>query len=76
MGSKKARLVLRGPRCALRQGTALTLKQVAVMGLSLSETWNGERVTPYLVSLCKRCGWPSHVVRACGSARKQGIVPP
>ena len=35
------------------------------MGLSLSKTWNGERVTPYLVSLCKRCGWPSHVVRAC-----------
>ena len=74
IGSKKALIVLRVPLSALRQGQALTLKQVEVIGLSLSETWNGERVKTYLVSLCKRCGWPSHVVSDCGSDIKKGIV--
>ena len=74
IGSKKALIVLRVPLSALRQGKALTLKQVEVIGLSLSETWNGERVKTYLVSLFKRGGWPSHVVSDCGSDIKKGIV--
>ena len=74
IGSKKALIVLRVPLSALNQGKALTLKQVEVIGLSLSETWNGERVKTYLVSLFKRCGWPSHVVSDCGSDMKKGIV--
>ncbi len=74
IGSKKALIVLRVPLSALSQGKALTLKQVEVIGLSLSETWNGERVKTYLVSLFKRCGWPSHVVSDCGSDMKKGIV--
>ncbi len=74
IGSKKALIVLRVPLAALNQGKALTLKQVEVIGLSLSETWNGERVKTYLVSLFKRCGWPSHVVSDCGSDMKKGIV--
>ena len=49
IGSKKALIVLRVPLAALNQGKALTLKQVEVIGLSLSETWNGERVKTYLV---------------------------
>ena len=74
IGSKKALIVLRVPLSALSQGKALTLKQVEVIGLSLSETWNGERVKTYLVALFKRCGWPSHVVSDCGSDMKKGIV--
>jgi len=74
IGSKKALIVLRVPLSALSQGKALTLKQIEVIGLSLSETWNGERVKTYLVSLFKRCGWPSHVVSDCGSDMKKGIV--
>jgi hypothetical protein len=74
MGSKKALIVLRVPVSALSQGKALTLKQVDVMGLSLGETWNGERVQTVLQSLFDLCGWPSHVVSACGSDMKQGIA--
>ena len=74
IGSKKALIVLRVPVSAFSPGKALTLKQVEVIGLSLSETWNGERVKTSLVSLFKRCGWPSHVVSDCGSDRKKGIV--
>lgn len=74
IGSKKALIVLRVPVSAFRLGKALTLQQVEVIGLSLSETWNGERVTTYLGSLFKRCGWPSHVVSDCGSDMKKGIV--
>ena len=44
IGCKKALIVLRVPVSALSQGKALTLKQVEVIGLSLGETWNGERV--------------------------------
>jgi hypothetical protein len=74
IGSKKALIVLRVPVSALSPGKALTLRQVEVIGLSLSETWNGERVKTYLVSLFKRCGWPSHVVSDCGADMKKGIV--
>ena len=74
IGSKKALIVLRVPVSALSQGHALTLKQVAVIGLNLDEAWNGERVKTALVSLFERCGWPSHVVSDCGSDMKKGIV--
>ena len=67
IGSKKALIVLRVPLAILRQGKALTLKQVEVIGLSLSQTWNGELVNTYLLSLFERCGWPAHVVSDCGS---------
>ena len=67
IGSKKALIVLRVPLSSFRQGQALTLKQVEVMGLSLSQTWNGELVKTYLLSLFGRCGWPAHVVSDCGS---------
>ncbi len=74
MGSTKARMVLRVPLSAFSKGKARTLQQGDVMGLSMSATWNGARVQPYLVALVARCGWPSHVVRDGGSASKQGIV--
>jgi hypothetical protein len=74
IGAKKALIVLRVPVSALSQGKALTLKQVDVIGLSLGETWNGERVKTYLQSLFELCGWPSHVVSDCGSEIKKGIV--
>lgn len=74
MGSKKALIVLRVPISALSQGKALRLKQVNVIGLSLGERWNGERVKTHLQSLFKRCGWPSHVVSDCGSDIKKGIA--
>ena len=67
-------MVLRVPVSACSQGKALTLKQVEVIGLSLGETWNGALVKKSLVSLFKRCGWPSHVVSDCGSDIKKGIV--
>ncbi len=67
-------MVLRVPLSLFRQGPALTLKQVEVMGLSLSQTWHGALVNTSLLSLCGRCGWPAHVVRACGSDSKQGIA--
>ncbi len=76
MGCKKALMVLRVPVAAFSQGKALTRKQVAVLSLSLSETWHGERVNTVLVSLFERCGWPSHMVSDCGSEIKQGIVDP
>ena len=50
IGCKKALIVLRVPVGALSTGKALTLKQVEVIGLSLGETWNGERVKTYLQS--------------------------
>jgi len=74
IGSKKALIVLRVPEAVLSQGKALTLHQVEVIGLSLSETWNGELVKTYLVALFERCGWPSHMVSDCGSDMKKGIV--
>ena len=74
IGSKKAFIVLRVPVSACSQGKALTLKQVEVIGLRLGETWNGELVKKEVVALFKRCGWPSHVVRDCGSESKKGIV--
>ena len=74
IGSKKALIVLRVPVSAVRMGKALTLKQVEVIGLSLGETWNGARVNTVLLSLFKRCGWPSSVVSDCGSDIKKGIV--
>jgi hypothetical protein len=74
IGSKKALIVLRVPVSALSQGKALTLKEVEVIGLSLGETWNAERVKTYLQSLFELCGWPSHVVSDCGSDIKKGIV--
>jgi hypothetical protein len=74
ISSKKALIVLRVPASALTQGKALTLKEVNVIGLSLGETWNGEQVKTYLLSLFQRCGWPSHVVSDCGSDIKKGIV--
>jgi hypothetical protein len=74
IGSKKALIVLRVPLSALSKGKALTLEQVEVIGLSLSETWNGELVKTYLVSLFERCGWPSHMVSDGGSDIKKGIV--
>ena len=74
IGCKKALIVLRVPVSALRQGKALTLQQVDVIGLSLGETWNGERVKTVLLSLFQRCGWPTHVVSDCGSDMKKGIV--
>ena len=74
IGWKKALSVLRVPRSALRRGKALTLQQVEVIGLSLGETWNGARVNTVLLSLFKRCGWPSPVVSDGGSDSKQGMV--
>ena len=74
IGSKKARIVLRVPLAIFSQGKALTLKQVEVIGRSLSQTWNGELVKTYRLSLFERCGWPSHVVSACGSDIKKGIA--
>ncbi len=74
IGSKKALIVLRVLLSALSTGKALTLKQVEVIGLSLGETWNGELVTTYLLSLFERCGWPAQVVSDCGSDIKKGIV--
>jgi hypothetical protein len=74
IGCKKALIVLRVPVAALSTGKALTLKQVDVIGLSLGETWNGERVKTVLVALFQRCGWPSQVVSDCGSDMKKGIV--
>jgi hypothetical protein len=74
MGCKKALIVLRVPVSAFSPGKALTLKQVEVIGLSLGETWNGERVRTVLLALFKRCGWPAHVVSDCGSDIKKGIV--
>jgi hypothetical protein len=74
ISSKKALIVLRVPVSTLSQGQALTLKEVHVIGLSLGETWNGEQVKTYLLSLFQRCGWPSHVVSDCGSDIKKGIV--
>jgi hypothetical protein len=74
IGSKKALMVLRVPVSALSQGKALTLKQVDVIGLSLGETCNGERVKTYLPSLFDLCGWPSHVVSDGGSDIKKGIT--
>ena len=74
MGSKKALIVLRVPLASFRQGQALTLQQVEVIGLSLSQTWNGELVKTYLLSLFGRCGWPAHVVSDCGSDIKKGIT--
>ena len=66
--------MLRVPVSALSQGKALTLKQVEVIGLSLGEIWNSERVNTVLLSLFERCGWPTHVVSDCGSDIKKGIV--
>ena len=66
--------MLRVPLALFRQGPALTLKQVAVMGLSLSQPWHGALVTTALRSLCGRCGWPAHVGRAWGSESKQGMA--
>ena len=74
IGCQKALIVLRVPVAACSQGKALTLKQVEVIGLSLGETWNGERVRTVLLALFKRCGWPAHVVSDCGSDIKKGIV--
>ena len=74
IGSKKALIVLRVPLSIVSQGKALTLKQVEVIGLSLSQTWTGELVKTYLRSLFERCGWPAHVVSDCGSDIKQGIA--
>jgi hypothetical protein len=74
IGCQKALIVLRVPVSASSQGKALTLKQVEVIGLSLGETWNGERVRTVLLALFKRCGWPAHVVSDCGSDSKKGIV--
>jgi hypothetical protein len=74
IGSKKALIVLRVPVSAFSQGKALTLKHVEVIGLSLGETWNSDRVNTVLLSLFARCGWPSHVVSDCGSDIKKGIV--
>ena len=74
IGSKKARMVLRVPRSLLRQGKALALKQVEVIGLRLSQTWNGELVNTYLLALFERCGWPAPVVSDCGSDIKKGIA--
>jgi hypothetical protein len=74
IGCKKALIVLRVPLSALSQGKALTLKQVDVIGLSLDQTWNGERVKTALVSLFQRSGWPSQVVSDGGSDIKKGIV--
>ena len=74
IGSKKALSVLRVPLAIFSQGKALTLKQVEVIGRSLSQTWNGELVKTYLLSLFGRCGWPAHVVSDCGSDIKKGIV--
>jgi hypothetical protein len=73
-GSKKALIVLRVPLSTLMTAQALTLKQVEVIGLSLGETWNGERVKTVLGALFERCGWPSQVVSDCGSDIKKGIV--
>jgi hypothetical protein len=74
IGAKKALIVLRVPVSALSQGKALTLNQVDVIGLSLGETWNAERVKTYLQSLFDLCGWPSHVVSDCGPDIKKGIA--
>jgi hypothetical protein len=74
IGSKKALIVLRVPLSIFSQGKALTLKQVEVIGLSLSQTWNGELVKTYLLSLFERCGWPAQVVSDCGSDIKKGIA--
>ena len=74
LGSKKALIVLRVPLSICSQGQALTLKQVEVIGLRLSQTWNGELVKTSLLSLFGRCGWPAHVVSDCGSDIKQGIA--
>jgi hypothetical protein len=73
-GSKKVLIVLRVPVSALMTGQALTLKQAEVIGLSLGETWNAERVQTVLKSLFERCGWPCQIVSDCGSDIKKGIV--
>ena len=73
-GSKKVLIVLRVPVSALMTGQALTLKQAEVIGLSLGETWNAERVQTVLKSLFDRCGWPCQIVSACGSDIKKGMV--
>jgi hypothetical protein len=74
IGCKKARIVLRVPVVAFSTGNALTLKQGDVIGLSLDETWSGERVTTVLIALFQRCGWPSQVVSDWGSDMKKGMV--
>jgi hypothetical protein len=74
IGSKKALMVLRVPLAICSQGQALTLKQGEGLGLRLRQTWHGELVHTYLLSLFGRCGWPAPVVSACGSAIKKGMA--
>ncbi len=74
IGSQKALIGLRVPLSICSQGQAVTLQQVEVIGRSLNQTWNGERVKTYLLSLFGRCGWPAHVVSDCGSDIKKGIA--
>jgi hypothetical protein len=74
IGCKKALIVLRVPVSAFSMGRALTLQQVAVMGLRLGATGNGARVHTVLLALFERCGWPSPVGSDCGSDIQTGIV--
>ena len=59
--------------CAIQKQKGVA-DAVIEAGLSLGETWNGERGNTVLLALFERCGWPSHIVSDCGSDIKKGLV--
>ena len=74
IGTKKVLVVFRVSLDALsRKQTALTLQDCECVGLSVSGTVNGERLSCDLIRIFKQTGNPSVVIKDCDYTLQKGI---
>ena len=74
IGTRKALVVLRVPLRALhKKGDALGLQDCECVGLEISPTWNGQRVSEALARTFSRSGVPAAILKDGGSDLKKGV---
>ena len=74
IGTKKVLVVLRVSLDTLsRKQTALTLQDCKCVGLSVSETVNGESISCDLIRIFEQTGNPSVVIKDCDYTLQKGI---
>ena len=74
IGTRKALVVLRVPLRALhKKGGALGLQDCECVGLEISSTWNGQRVSQALARIFSRSGVPAAILKDGGSDLKKGV---
>lgn len=74
IGTKKALAILSVPTDIMKNGKALVLSDIKVILIDVKDKWNGDIVKQVLRKLFFSIGFPSQIIRDCGSDLKKGIA--